>query len=103
MLQADAQLAVEELLVTDKLFKSADVNERRIYVQLVESVRKHGGKVYVFSSLHVSGEQLQQYTGVAATLRFPLPQDSNDANYVSSDESDYAPGIHETFDMTDDF
>ena len=30
------------------------------------------GQVFTFSSMHVSGEQLDQYTGVAATLRFPL-------------------------------
>jgi hypothetical protein len=33
-----------------------------------------GDQVFVFSSMHVSGEQLDQYTGVAATLRFPLVQ-----------------------------
>ena len=31
-------------------------------------------QVFVFSSMHVSGEQLDQYTGVAATLRFPMPE-----------------------------
>ena len=30
--------------------------------------------MYVFSSMHMSGEQLDQYTGVAATLRFPIPE-----------------------------
>jgi protein pelota len=72
-LYADEQLAIDTLLVTDKLFKSADFNMRRRYVQLVESVKDHGGKVFIFSSMHVSGEQLDLYTGVAAILRFPLP------------------------------
>ena len=30
------------------------------YVALVESVREHGGKVHIFSRMHVSGEQLAQ-------------------------------------------
>ena len=30
------------------------------YVALVEQVRNNGGTVFVFSSLHVSGEQLAQ-------------------------------------------
>jgi hypothetical protein len=30
-------------------------------------------KVFVFSAMHVSGEQLALYTGVAAILRFPIP------------------------------
>ena len=42
-------------------------------------------KVFVFSSMHVSGEQLDQYTGVAATLRFPLvqPDDFEDEDNVA--------------------
>ncbi len=36
--------------------------------------RETSGEVRVFSSLHVSGEQLAQLTGVAAILRFPCPE-----------------------------
>jgi len=35
-------------------------------------VKAKGGKVFIFSSLHVSGEQLHQLGGVAAILRFPM-------------------------------
>jgi hypothetical protein len=31
-----------------------------------------GGNVLLFSSLHTSGEQLAQLTGIAAILNFPL-------------------------------
>ncbi|KAI9094654.1 hypothetical protein DFS34DRAFT_628608 [Phlyctochytrium arcticum] len=65
--------AVEVLMVTDALFRSADVPTRRNYIKLVEQVRATGGTVHVFSSLHTSGEQLNQLTGVAAILNFPLP------------------------------
>eukprot|EP00568_Trieres_chinensis_P013041 CAMPEP_0183299918 /NCGR_PEP_ID=MMETSP0160_2-20130417/6500_1 /TAXON_ID=2839 ORGANISM="Odontella Sinensis, Strain Grunow 1884" /NCGR_SAMPLE_ID=MMETSP0160_2 /ASSEMBLY_ACC=CAM_ASM_000250 /LENGTH=416 /DNA_ID=CAMNT_0025462243 /DNA_START=279 /DNA_END=1526 /DNA_ORIENTATION=- len=71
--RADTELAVESLLVTDALFRSSDVVTRKKYVQLVESVRDNGGEVLIFSSLHVSGQQLQQVSGVAAILRYPLP------------------------------
>jgi protein pelota len=71
---ADAMIAVDSLLVTDKLFKAADVIQRRMYVDLVDSVRLHGGTVHILSSMHVSGEQLDKFTGVAATLRFPCPE-----------------------------
>ena len=71
--KAHQQLAIESLLVTDELFRSSDVKTRKEYVQLVESVRETGGKVYIFSSMHVSGQQLQQVSGVAALLRYPLP------------------------------
>ena len=42
------------------------------YVALVDSVTEAGGEALVFSSMHVSGEQLAQLTGIAAILRFPL-------------------------------
>jgi protein pelota len=69
---ADSHLAIDQLLITDSLFNASDPNIRRGYVHLVESVKEHGGKVFIFSSLHVTGEQLALYTGVAAILRFPL-------------------------------
>lgn len=71
--KAHEQLAIDSLLVTDELFRSSDIKTRKQYVQLVESVREAGGKVYIFSTMHVSGQQLQQVSGVAALLRYPLP------------------------------
>uniref|UniRef100_A0A7S3HQQ8 Protein pelota homolog n=1 Tax=Spumella elongata TaxID=89044 RepID=A0A7S3HQQ8_9STRA len=70
---ADEQLAVADLLITDTLCRSSDFAQRSRYVQLIDSVRSNGGKVFQFSSLHCTGEQLNLYTGIAATLRFPLP------------------------------
>lgn len=72
---ADANVAVDTLLVTDTLFKHGDAARRQAYVALCESVTDHGGTVHVFSSLHVSGEQLSQVSGIAAVLRFPMPED----------------------------
>lgn len=71
--KAHQQLAIDSLLVTDELFRASDVKTRQRYVQLVEGVRQNGGQTYVFSSMHVSGQQLQQVSGVAAILRYPLP------------------------------
>jgi len=71
--QANEEMAIEHLLVTDELFRSTDIATRKKYVSLVESVRERGGNVFIFSTLHVSGSQLQQVSGVAAILRFPLP------------------------------
>jgi protein pelota len=71
--KAQEQQAVDSLLVTDELFRSSNVKTRRQYVDLVENVRASGGTVYIFSSMHISGQQLQQVSGVAAILRYPLP------------------------------
>lgn len=82
---ADA-LAVDTLLISDKLFRHQDVPTRSRYVRLVDNVRDNGGNVRIFSSLHVSGEQLTQLSGVAAILRFPIADLSEPEDSSSSDE-----------------
>ncbi|RZF42583.1 hypothetical protein LSTR_LSTR001378 [Laodelphax striatellus] len=84
--EANRAQAIETLLISDVLFRCNDVNERKLYVALVDSVRESGGDVKIFSSMHVSGEQLGQLTGVAAILRFPLP-DLEDEDDLSDDEN----------------
>lgn len=64
--------AIDTLLVTDKLFRAPDVELRKKYVSLVDQVKASGTKVSVFSTQHVTGEQLDLMSGVAAVLRFPL-------------------------------
>jgi hypothetical protein len=80
--------------------RNVDVATRQKYVNLVESVKEYGGTVHIFSSMHVSGDrecttmllwyaliivlkvhnltfvctELAQLTGIAAILRFPLPE-----------------------------
>ena len=48
--------------------------QRKAWAALVEGVAAGGGEALVFSAAHVSGEQLNQLSGVAAVLRFPLPE-----------------------------
>jgi len=70
---AEAQ-AIGILLISDKLFRAQDVVKRKKFVNLVDEVREYGGDVKIFSSMHVSGEQLEQLTGVCAILRFPMQE-----------------------------
>ncbi|XP_014674504.1 PREDICTED: protein pelota-like [Priapulus caudatus] len=77
---ANESQAIETLLISDELFRSQNIGERKRYVSLVESVRENGGDVKIFSSLHVSGEQLGQLTGVAAILRFPMADMSDESS-----------------------
>ncbi|KAG8908152.1 Translation factor pelota [Tulasnella sp. 403] len=71
MLAADRG-AIGTLLITDELFRAKDPAERKKYVALVEAVQQKGGEVLQFSSMHESGHQLNQLTGIAALLTFPL-------------------------------
>lgn len=54
---ANEAQAIDTLLLSDNLFRSKSVEERKRYVALVESVREYGGTTRIFSSLHVSGER----------------------------------------------
>ena len=51
----------------------------------ISHVHLQGGTVLIFSSMHISGEQLNQITGVAAILRFPLPEVENDEDEDDED------------------
>lgn len=47
--------------------------QRKKLATLKEEVETGGGEVVIFSGMHSSGEQLNKLTGIAAILRFPLP------------------------------
>ncbi|CAJ1890196.1 unnamed protein product [Sphenostylis stenocarpa] len=65
--------AIETLLITDDLYRNEEVGTRQRYSGLLKSVKDGGGRALVYSPMHVSAPQLEQLTGVAAILRFPLP------------------------------
>ncbi|XP_042901330.1 protein pelota [Parasteatoda tepidariorum] len=86
VLKANEAQAIDTLLISDKLFRCNDVSKRKLFVELVDSVRDSGGEVKMFSSLHPSGEQLDQLSGLAAILRFPM-EELDEENDSSGDES----------------
>ncbi|PVF96482.1 hypothetical protein CPB86DRAFT_507718 [Serendipita vermifera] len=67
--------AVGTLLISDDLFRSSDPTQRKKYVDMSDAVRNKGGEVLIFSSMHETGQQLNQLTGIAAILTFPLDID----------------------------
>jgi len=79
--------AIATLLISDNLFRSPQAEDRKRYVELVEGVRDGGGKALIFSTMHVSGERLQQLGGLAAILRFPLGEEE-EALAAQEDDSD---------------
>jgi protein pelota len=85
LMRACEAQAVESLLISDRLFRAQDVSERKKFVKLVDDVREYGGDVKIFSSMHVSGEQLDQLTGLCAVLRFPMQELEEDTDEEDSD------------------
>jgi len=70
---ANHRNAIEVLLLSDELVRAANIATRRQYGNLVGAVKDQSGVVHIFSSMHPSGEQLGQLGGIAAILRFPMP------------------------------
>lgn len=77
--------AIDVLLICDSLLRTHDVAKRKRLVNIVDSVRENGGTVRVFSSMHITGEQLAQLTGIAAMLRFPVPDLTDDEDSEDED------------------
>jgi protein pelota len=86
--------AIQVLLITDELFRATDVATRKRYVTLVDDVKREGGEVAIFSTQHVSGAQLRDMSGVAAVLRFPMPQinEIEDADESDGDDASSSAG-----------
>lgn len=67
------------LLISNRLFRSQDVAERKRWVALVDRVRDvEGGEVRVLSSDHESGKRLDGLGGIAALLTFPVADEDVD-------------------------
>ncbi|PLN76352.1 eRF1 domain 1-domain-containing protein [Aspergillus taichungensis] len=68
------------LIVSNRLFRSQDVAERKRWVSLVDRVRDiEGGEVRVLSSDHESGRRLDSLGGVAALCTFPVMDEDLDS------------------------
>lgn len=78
--------AVGTLLVSNSLFRSNNISERRRYVKMVEDVKKGGGESLILSSIHESGVRLDGLGGIAAILTFPL-QDLDESDNEAEAEA----------------
>lgn len=66
--------SISSLMISDAVFRSPDPVERRFFLSLYHFVKRSGASVNVFSSNHVTGEQLMQLGSVAAVLLFACPE-----------------------------
>lgn len=64
--------AIKNLLLSDSLFRSLDINERKMYIELVEEVKDNGGSVQIFVTGTEKEIELSKLSGVAAILNFPI-------------------------------
>ena len=64
--------AVDVLLVTDNLLRSAEENDRKRLDELIRSVEKKRGRVLIVNTEHEAGKKLSGLGGIASLLRFAL-------------------------------
>lgn len=66
--------AISCMMLSDMLFRSNNLALRKKYSQLLHSVKSYNSEVRIFSSMHQCGQQLNQLTGIAAILKFEVPE-----------------------------
>ena len=67
------EMAVETLLISDKLFRAQNIEKRKYYVAMHYQAVRNGLSAVVFGSMSAAGQRLNDLTGVAAILRFEMP------------------------------
>lgn len=101
--------AIGTLLISDELFRASDPVQRKVYVELVEGVKAKNAEVLIFSSMHESGQreisqysksfslplnfknlELNQLTGIAAILTFPLDVEVVEAEEKAAKDAEEA-------------
>mgnify|MGYP002507549877 CR=1 FL=1 len=83
--------AVETLLLSDSLTRSHSVKIRTRLASVSESNVRFGGKTCIFSSSHNSGKTLDNMSGVAAILRFPVENLSDESELEPEPEPEPLP------------
>ncbi|MHA1821549.1 MAG: mRNA surveillance protein pelota [Promethearchaeota archaeon] len=71
-LKAAEMGAIEILMVTDIVMREIRKNKEQDIEKLFNLVESARGQIKIFSTLHPAGEQLQNYTGIAAILRYKI-------------------------------
>ena len=78
----DFLLRLYIVLSTKKEYSTKQFYKCKLFAYTCIQVREFCGTAKIFSSMHVSGEQLEQLTGLCAILRFPMEEleDSDDSD-----------------------
>lgn len=93
--------AIKYMLLTDTSFRCSDLALRKKYSSLLYQVKSNGGEVKIFSSMHITGQQLNQLTGIAAILKFEVLEikerySATGSSGKSGDKTRYDPDEDDT-------
>ena len=89
--------AVETLLLSDKLFRAKNVEQRKYYVKIYDQATRSGLNVVLFGATNAAAQRLNGLTGIAAILRYEMPdlQDIIESDSENSDDSSDLEKEHE--------
>jgi len=65
--------AVDTILVTDRKLRESSKEERKKLDEILRETEKKRGKVMIFAANTPAGKQLENFGGIAALLRYRLP------------------------------
>lgn len=93
--------AIECMMISDQLFRTHDLSMRKKYSQLMHQVKEYA-EVRVFSTMHALGQQLNQLSGIAAILKFEVPElnDRLSVGEVQGDDCDESDSSSSTTTST---
>ena len=77
---------IKRLIVSDKLFRTYDFVQRKKYMDFAEKV-KEKSEVFIVSSLHPSGEKINEW-GMVCICHGPIIYDDDDESYSSYESSE---------------
>lgn len=80
--------AIGCMMISDQLFRAHDLAMRKKYSQLMYQVKEYA-EVRIFSSMHALGQQLNQLSGIAAILKFEVPELNDRLSSVGAGQGDY--------------
>ncbi len=75
VLAAADQCAISKLLISDTLFRSTNVDDRRRYARIVETASENGAAIVIFTAGTEAEAELAKLSGIAATLNFSIGAD----------------------------
>ena len=72
--KAEETGAVEKLVLADTVLRDSSDEKRLLMEELMKKVEQKNGSIIVVSTEHEAGAKLLSLSGIAALLRFPVPQ-----------------------------
>ena len=92
--------AVETLLLSDKLFRAKNIEQRKFYVKMYEQATRDKLEVVLFGATNAAAQRLNGLTGVAAILRYEMAelQDVEESSSEDDESSDEEKEVVEQID-----